>query len=185
MSIIDDVTGLKEDIKLIKKYQSDYEGKLRKKHFKIPAKIRSEVRRKVKDGACIVVHFSSNKQLTFLRGNIRGGFVQVGDDTYTYDPSAVYIYKKKLPVVGLIEWRIDPIGSKTDTYYQRVVIGGADAVETAEHLDVTNFAQRTIIRGVENSLVEAKKPGLAGKNVLWIILGVIVVIYLVTQMIGG
>lgn len=113
---------------------------------KPPRKYRS--RRQYKKGKMMIVWFGSNHSLDFKWGEVFGGLVKVGEETYkAYEKGAVYFYKK-FPACAVFEWRLTPVGGRSEVFRSRVIGGDSDK-EVAEELGLSSFAQQTIIRSVK------------------------------------
>lgn len=185
MSIAGELSIIKDQVSFMHQY-FDTERKAGGKKVKMPRKARAAVRRGLKKNKILVQFFGSNKHFDSLVGYIDGGLIRVGDDQFEYDPTAVYFWKKgKIPVYGVVQWRLTPVGGKADAYQGYHSVGSEEAEAYATRLNLKNYGQKTIIRGIEAEEVGAdakkkKKP----KLLLWIILGV-AAIYLLSKVFNG
>lgn len=185
--------GIGEDLDLLKTQMSvmysyfDTQRKAGGKPAKLPKKVLRQVRRGLKKNKILVPFFGSNKGFEFLTGIIDGGLVRVGEDSYELDPTAVYYWRKgRVPVYGIIQWRLPPVGGKPDLYQGLLSVGGEEAENIAKALNITNYAQRTIIRGIQEEEVGAdKKKKKKMPWILWVLLGVGVVFVLSRILKGG
>lgn len=146
--------------------------RVKKKSWKLPLGIRMRSRKAVKRGKFLCVWLGSNHVLDFKIVNVVGGMIKIGDYQYkAYEDGAIYHYKK-LPVVVILEWRLTLVGGMTD-------------FANANALNITDFAQQTIIRAIEKIEIE-KEVGKTKKKIpiVLLIIGLIIGAYLLSKSFG-
>lgn len=156
------------------------------KGSKVKKSVVRKVRRGLNKGRVLVPWFGANKEFSFREAHVDGGLVYVGEDSYAFDPSSVYLYKKgRVPVIGLLEWRLSPVGGAADRY-KVLSTGSQEDVDLAEKLKDTAHGQKTIIRRLEQFEADPEKKKKKGKMpLIWIIIGVVVALALLSQFLGG
>lgn len=186
MGLSDDVKNIKKDVSNLKIKEADRQLKeLEKKKFKIPFKYRSGVKKKLKDGKILGIICKSNKSIELKYLPIEGGLIQINEYQFkAFEREAVYVYNNKIPAVVVYEDRLTPVGGITEEYKGMLLQGSEDKELSKKLIGINDFAQQTIIRAIEKIELD-KELGKKKKslNIVWIIIGIVVVIYLISQ--GG
>lgn len=140
----------------------------KKKTFKLPFSKKAGSKGKIKKNYVLTVLIKTN-------GKVLIKFLPVVDDmiylketeTYHFTPSDYIGYYKQYPVVVLPEWLLEPISRR------RMTDEGNDALP-----------QKVIINAMKLSQIKPKSA-LAGKAVIWLIIGGIIALYLIYNMVTG
>jgi len=112
----------------------------------------------------LIVLLKTNRAIHTMTAEIREGMIVVNGVPHSCSTDFVYLWHGKYPAIILPEWSLVPIG--TAEYYTR-----KDSGEKSD-------AATTIIKMIERKdLIGGKALG--GKNMIWLIIGAIVVLYLI------
>lgn len=143
--------------------------------FKLPSKLRKATKRKLKQNKILVLRITTN-------GNIHPEFLPVNDElvyikenkTY-HSASAEYVmrFNNKFPTIILPEWSLMPFVPRENKKETRET--GTDAIPQKVIITAMKQAQAGLL----------KKGGFGGKTILFIILGVIAALYLLSKIFGG
>jgi len=163
--------------------------RIKKREFKLPAGIKGKMRKEVKQGRLLAIFLRSNKRVEFRIVKIIGGLVQLDKyDFNIYESDAVYTYQRGrivFPVIVVWESRLAPVGGGVDEKITQARIMGTKLdSEDADILNITSYAQQTIIRAIEIAKAEEllkKKKGIG--MVWWIIIGG-VILYVIGKAFG-
>jgi len=187
MSIIEQT---REHDDRLKKLEETIEMKGKKKKKGIKIKIPGFLSRAIKNdpNVSLALWLGANHEAEFKKAIYKEGLIYVGEQSYMYEEGSIYrlkIGKKRLPFLVVFEWRLMPVGGKVEEYHNRV-LNGEDAEETAKKLGVTNQAQLTIIRRLEQEEAEIGKKKKGGFNmiVLYLVLAALV-LYVIAKAFGG
>lgn len=185
MSLTKDVEEQETRLKKIEERLHLNKTKKEKKWtIKIPSMIK---RAALKQGHVAALVLRANKNAEPKKAYIRDGLIHLEGDTYAYEAAAVYHLKqgtKTIPLVVIPEWRLLPVGGKTEEYMMRVW-NGEEAQKVAKELKITNEGVKTMIRAIEQAEVgkdEKKKGGIS--PIVWLMIGV-GIIYVLSQLFGG
>lgn len=155
----------------------------------IDKKALAKVKRGLKRGAILIVFFSSNHTLYFKTGFVNDNLLEIDGEGYEFDPAAFFYYgRKKIPAYGVIEWRLSPIGGAVDEASFKVwkTCAGRLDKDNADVANITNAAQRTIIRQIEAKELDPSKKKKGGKmNLVWILIGGAIILYFLFKALGG
>jgi len=178
---------LKEMEEKLEQYEKYFEGeetpkqsgwdkflgkKSMKKEFKLPRKVTTGKRRKLKQNYAIVLYIFSNGYADFFFEPIIDDKIYIRQtDKYHAATSEYVIRHKEFPMIIQPEWSLVPFSPREHS------------IETTEKGEVS-FPQRFLIRVMKEAQL-GKPKGFGGKTLLWIIIGAIVVLYLITQVITG
>ncbi len=138
--------------------------RLKKKQFKLPGKVRSQLKKLAMKNKVQVILLQNNRNIKPTIGEIKNGMLNVAGKIYNGASDFVWLWNGKFPTVIIPEWDINPISA-------------------SRLLDVTaqnkswSDPQAIIIRAIE--FKESLKDGvkLPGKMIIWIGLGALVVLY--------
>lgn len=159
------------------------------KDFKIPAKARRRWRAELKKNKYLAVVLRKNRNLDFLWVEKKGGIIKYGEHDYIADEAdAVYIYKNKIPVVVIPEWRLLAAGgiADVDSKGSSVFFGGRTDIQLAQELGIDSAGQQTTIRAIEAAELARTEEKKKGKtNWIWIALIGIAVLYVLSTFISG
>lgn len=163
---IDDMKRVQNDIREVLKLADQ---KKTRKQYKIPWIVRAGYKRKQKKGEILVLHMQNNHNADFKWVKEEGGNILINGTPHRFDNTAIYNVGN-IPLMPIFEWRLEPAGGTTDK-------------QKAEDAGGTTFSGKTVIRAIESAelaKVEGKKKKGKG-GLLLLIIGVIVVIYLISQ----
>lgn len=177
--------GLKEmeqDIRMLKENTIvNAQTNVNNKEFKLPGKVRGKIKRKNKEGKVLVIFHRYNRTIEFRYAPIVGGIIHISAETpigqkeykfCLYEPQAVYNYNNKIGVVSAFEWRLTPIGGKTEDYRARLTGDQIDH-KIAEEMNLNSYGQETIIRAIEQAELSKDDKKKGSFAFIWIILGII------------
>lgn len=159
-------TGIKSQIADIEQRLKDIEPKKKesKFNFKLPLRFRMAINNYGKQNKALVLLFKTNRHFEFHMGVFKHGALFLEDGRfYKGTTDHVFIYKKNIPCVAIMEWDIIPLGTKQ--YY--------DAVKEKR----TQDGQQLIIKMQEMAQILANKTTMSGKTVIFILLGIGVALY--------
>lgn len=137
---------------------------LKKKAFKMPFKVKSQLKKLAKKNKVQAIMLQNNRNIKATIGEIKDGMLLIGDKIYNGSSEGTWLWEGKFPTVIIPEWDLNPL-TPTGLY--------ANAVENKRLAD----PQAIIIRAME--FKESLKPkGLAGKTLIWILIGGVVIFYM-------
>ena len=141
----------------------------KKKIFFMPRKIRNKARSIIKKNRVVVLMLKTNRDIEYSIVDIVSGFVKVKD--YYYNARADCVWRDnmtKLPMLVLREWDMQPVGTKD---FEQVVKEGR---YTSPQKVLINFLEM-------HKFVDTAKKQISGKMVIFIIIGIVVVIYALSK----
>lgn len=160
------------------------------KEYKLPSKVTSGVKRKLKKNYAIVIYIRNNGFVHFNYAPIEDDLIYIKESQLYHAATADYILKtthkgKIFPLLIQPEWALTPITQGETVNKQQVPFSPKD------HADITKKAgdiaskQKILIDIVKQSQIQTKKNPLAGKSWLWIIVGAVVILYLLNTLLTG
>lgn len=144
-----------------------------KKDFKLPRKLTVGANRKIKLNYAITLYLRNNGSCNFFWSPIVDDSIYVKDTKQYHVASGEFVmnmpYKNKLlPFIIIPEWSMIPIYPKE---------------MSAEQKDkYMAYAQKVIIDKAEKAKLEEKKK--MNLNIIWIILGILVIGYIILKSLG-
>jgi len=88
------------------------------KQFKLPSKIKKQLKKLAEKGKILVILFKTNRSIQPIITDVIDGFINVNGTPHNCSTDFVYLWKGKYPCIGLQEWDLNPIG--TNDYYEAV-----------------------------------------------------------------
>ena len=113
------------------------------KTFKLPWKVRRQLKVLAKKNKTLVFLLTSNRTIEPLTTDIKNGLVKIRDKIYQCDTPFIYMWMGKFPAIVLPEWSLNPIGT-------------LDYIRAMENKETGVYAQEAIIRAVEQEAIAAK-----------------------------
>ena len=153
------VDDVREQLKLI---TSNYVKKKKDKRFKLPGKIRRQVKKAALKNKVFVILLKTNRTIKLLITKERNGFIIIDGKIHNSSLDFHFLWKGKFPTLIIKEWDLDPVGTKD--YYEALAEG-----RSAEPVATT-------IRMVEEGELLTKK-GFGSKAWIFIALGIIAFLY--------
>ena len=163
-----------DDLEKKQKGEDEVLTKKSRKFFKTPKKIKTGAKKKIKQNKILLLKVSP-------LGNIQPEWVKLQDnmvwnkDAGAYQvPHRKYIvqFMGKYPCMIVPEWSMKPfsprkhMSDQTDTQKEEI------------------FMQKFIIKVAKMEALDLKRKGLGNKNMIWIILGGIVALYMIMKALG-
>ncbi|KKL26645.1 hypothetical protein LCGC14_2393200 [marine sediment metagenome] len=138
--------------------------KLKKKQFKLPAKVRSQLKKLAIKNKVQVILLQNNRNIKPTIGEIKNGMLNIGGKIYNGASDFVWLWNGKFPTVLVAEWDINPIS-------------GSRLLDVAAQNKSWSDPQAIIIRAIEfkESLNVGSK--MSGKMMVWVGIGALVVLY--------
>ena len=159
----DRVDEINEKLDLITQ-QKTVERKLKKKTFRLPFRVKSQLKKLALKSKVQVLLLQNNGNIKPTIAEIKNGMLIIGDKLYDGSPTALWFWNGKFPTMIVAEWDLRPV---TREYLYH------DAVANKRLSD----PQTIIIRGMElKEILQGK--GMGGKSIIWIIIGGIVIFYI-------
>jgi hypothetical protein len=177
-NVIDKLNNAEERLQYLEEKLRISKDKKLKKSI-LPAKIRSFFRKKPEKLICLFL--GSDGRASFKEARVDGGLLLVGNEQFSYEPGSIYTLDKKNNLVVVFEWRLLPVGGKAEEFKTRLLGGESDA-KLAQDLNITTYAQRTIIRGIEQAEAVGAQKSKLGWNPVWWVLVAGLVIYVISRM---
>jgi len=142
--------------------------KSKSKFFKFPAKVRSKTKNLKKlmlknKIQVILLKQTGDAQPTL--GELKDGMLIVGDQIHNGADDIIWKWDAKTPTAIVPEWDMQPITKR-------------GLIKTTESLKTWIHPQNLIIRVMMSKEAMDKMKGVGSKNIIWIILGAIVIGYL-------
>ena len=126
-----------------------------KSYYKMPNKVRRQLKTLAEKGKVIVIYLKNNRDLTITTSKIQRGAIEIEGKWRNCTADFVFLWRGKIPTIILPEWDLNPIG--TDDYYKAI----------KEKRIAT--PQDVILRMIELKENEEKKK-LSPKAWIWILL---------------
>ena len=82
---------------------------LKKKQFKMPYKVKSQLKKLAMKGKVQVILLQNNRNIKPTIGEIKDGMLLVGDKIHDGAANYVWLWNGKVPTVILPEWSINPL----------------------------------------------------------------------------
>ena len=142
--------------------------------FKTPKKIKMGAKKKVKQNKILLLKISP-------LGNIQPEWVKLQDNmVWNKDAGAYQVahskyilqFMGKYPCMIVPEWSMKPFSPRKEMSEQ--------TDPEKEHI----FMQKFLIKVAKMEALDLKRKGLANKNIIWIVLGVIVGLYMLMKALG-
>lgn len=145
--------------------------KLKKKSFKLPFKVKSQLKKLAVKNKVQVILLQNNRNIKTTIGEIRDGMLLVGDKIYNGASDGVWLWNGKFPTMVVPEWDLQPL---TPQDLLKETVKGKRLADP----------QTMIIRAIE--FKEAMNPKkLGGKAIIWIMVAVVVIGYILFAGGGG
>ena len=144
-----------------------------KKEFKLPSQARIGKKSKIKKNYALLFYIRTNGYVDIKLAPIVNDLIYVPETGQYHAATAEYLLRhKEYPVLIQPEYRLTSPFSMREDYKEASKTGDLAA------------PQRVIIQAMKQS--QLKPPSaMGGKNLLWIMVAVIVILYLVSQMFGA
>ena len=137
--------------------------KLKKKKFKLPFWMKAKLKKLAKKNKVQVMLLQSNKNIKPTIGEIREGMLIIEDKIYYGSADIIWLWNGKVPTAIVPEWDLKPLTAEMLL---------EDAVKNKRVI----HPQTIMIRAFE--FKEAMQPKkLAGKTIIWLLIGGVVVFY--------
>lgn len=180
MTLYEDVKDLNKRLEVVEEVNKvRKKPKEKKMTIKIPAFLLRSAQRD--ENVSVALVLGSNHTAKFKKCVYKDGIFWVGPRAYTYDASAIYRYKKTSFVV-VFEWRLTPVGGKTEA--NSVLVSEKKSMKDAEEKNLTNYGQETIIRALQQALIDQRQKG-GFKMGIWVVILAGLVLYVISQFFGG
>lgn len=145
--------------------------KLKKKVFKLPFGVKSQLKKLAKKSKVQVLLLQNNRNIKATIGEMRDGMLLVGQKIYNGAANIVWLWNGKFPTAIVPEWDLQPL--TPEGLHKEAVEGKRLA-----------HPQTMIIRAIE--FKEAMTPKkLGGKTLILLIIGGVIVIYILFAGGGG
>jgi len=152
-----------------------------KKEFKLPRKITTGRKRKVKQNYALVFYIRTNGYIEIDYAPIVNDLVYSKYSGLYHAATADYIMRyKKFPVLIIPEWSVAPIKEGDVVANEQFPFSPVDHANIVKALGTQASQQKVLIDIERKAQLKDKKP-IAGKTLLYIIIGVIVVLYLLNS----
>lgn len=139
--------------------------KTKSKQFKVPWKIRRQLKVLAKKNKVLVFYLRSNRNIVPITTSIKDGLIKIEDKYYQCDLPFVYLWLGKFPAIVLPEFSMNPIG--TNEYYKAM-----------ENKEGGVYSQTTFIRALEKAQEEQQKKKLKFGWVMLVLIGVGIMVYI-------
>lgn len=148
------------------------EEKANEKKFNLPLGIKIGSKGRIKKNYILVFLIRTNGQLLIKFLPIENDMIYLnGNDTYHIATTDYIGYYKNFPAIILPEWSLRPL--QREKMMEETTANGELALP-----------QKVIINAMKLAQVKPKSA-IAGGKMIWLIVGIIVVVYLIYQMITG
>lgn len=162
-------TGLTAQLKEIKEdlgkitQESQTKKKLKKKQFKMPFKVKSQLKKLAMKNKVQVILLQNNRNIKPTIGEIKDGMLLVGNKIHDGAANYMWLWNGKFPTVILPEWSINPLSAAE-------LMG--DATESKRLSD----PQAIILRAIEFS--ESLQPKkMSSRMMIFIVIAIVIVGY--------
>jgi|24BtaG_2_1085350.scaffolds.fasta_scaffold00417_9 hypothetical protein len=92
--------------------------KIKKKPFKLPWSVKSQLKNLAKKNKVLVILLRTNRNIEAKIVKIEQGFIIVDGKVHNISPDFIFLWDGKTPCIVLCEWDLNPIG--TEDYYKAV-----------------------------------------------------------------
>ena len=137
--------------------------KLKKQHFRIPFRVKAQLKKLAMKNKVQIILLQNNRNIKTTVGDIKDGMIILGEKVYNGSSEGIWLWNGKFPTVILPEWDLNPI--TPPALYK-------DAVEKGRLADPQTFIIRALMY---KEMLQPKT--IAGKTIIWVIIGGIVVFY--------
>ena len=137
--------------------------KLKKQHFKLPFRVKSQLKKLALKNKVQIILLQNNRNIKTTIGDIKDGMIVLGDKVYNGSSEGIWLWNGKFPTVILPEWDLNPITPKELH---------EEAIEEKRLADPQTFIIRALMY---KEMLQPKT--IAGKTIIWVIIGGIVVFY--------
>jgi len=145
----------------------------KKKNFKLPFGMKGKLKKLVKKNKIQIMLLQSNKNIKPTIGEFKEGMLFVGDKIYDGSADVVWLWDGKTPTAIIFEGDLKPLTS-TRLY------------EKSVEENSTSHPQKIMIRAMELSeVINATKPGMNSKTLIWIFILMAVGAYVLFGNVGG
>ena len=145
--------------------QAKLTNKLKKKNFKVPFRVRSQLKKLAMKNKVQVILLQSNRNVKPIIADIKEGMITLGDKIYNGCTEGIWLWNGKYPTVILPEWDLNPI--TPSLLY-------AEAVKNKTLAD----PQTLIIRAM--MMKESLQPkSFGGKTLIWVGIACVVIFYVI------
>lgn len=139
-------------------------SKTKKKAFKLPFRVKSQLKKLAKKNKVQVILLQNNRNIKPTIAELKDGMLLVGDKIYNGSANIVWLWNGKFPTVIVPEWDLEPL--TPEGLYK-------DAKDNKR----LSEPQTIIIRAMEYK--ESLKPKtIGGKMLIWLLIGGVVVFYI-------
>lgn len=168
--------SVEQEVKALKEYIQNQGGvqPVKSTEFKLPRKFLPKG--KLKTNHAIVIYIRTNSNVEISKVPIENDLVYIKQTQLYHQASADYILRyKQYPLLIIPEYSLEPLKVepfKPKEHYSQVAVEGK-----------VSYTQRVLIQMLRLSMMP-KKTSLGNKNLIWIIVGLVVAVYLVASMFG-
>lgn len=142
-----------------------------KKEFALPKKIKAGHKRKLKQNYAVVVYIRTNGWIDIQFEPIVNDLIYIRQTGLYYAATAEYVMRyKQYPMVIQPEWAVTPFSPK-------------DHEKATNEEGKSALAQKVYIQIMKMAAMGGPKK-FGGKTILWIIVGGVALLYLLSQIIG-
>ena len=161
------------DLEKKQKEEEALEIKKSKRFFKTPKKIKLVAKKKIKQNKVVVFWVSEIGNMSPEWCKLDGGIIYNKRNGIYYDATNQYLIKfmGKYPCIIIPEGGVKPFNINEIMKNMR------------EEIDL-QFMQKFIIKVAKMEALDLKRKGLANKNIIWIVLGAIVGVYMLLKAFG-
>jgi len=170
-------TGLKSKIEEINEklnritQETKTKDELKKKAFKLPFRVKSQLKKLALKNKVQVILLQNNRNIKTTIGELKDGMLLVGDKIYDGSTSGIWLWNGKFPTAIVPEWDLKPLTPE------------GLLSEATENKRLAN-PQSIIIRAIE--FKESLQPKqIAGKTMIWLLIGGVIVFYVLFAGGGG
>ena len=178
--LVGQIKELNEKIDLISETKKA-EKKFKKKRTKLPAKVKSKLKKLAVKNKAMVLLLRGTKGIEPVIGEIKAGMLLVGDMVADAAVDGVWLWRGKYPTYILPEWDLKPL-SKESINEMRQPLGANEMYKDTLENKRLSYPQQIILRAMEakeNLMLKAKT------NVKGIIITIVVVIVVMGILFGG
>jgi len=136
---------------------------LKKKSFKMPFKVKSQLKKLAKKSKVQVILLQNNRNIKPTIGEIKNGMLVIGEKIYDGSSDGIWLWNGKFPTALVAEWDLKPL--TPELLYE----------DTLKHKRLAD-PQTIMIRAFE--LKESMQPNkLGGKTLIFILVAGVIVFY--------
>lgn len=149
---VDEMTGIKK------------KGRVKKFNIKFKYNVKRQMKRAAKKGKVMLIILGTNRNIDAQIVDMKNGYIMFNGVPRKCTMDYIYLWRGKIPTIVLPDWSLEPIG--LEEYYKKCPEGMGSAI-----------AQKFVLGVIESGEVTTKKK-MEGKTIVWILLGVLVVLYI-------